>query len=509
MEEIRFKYKLLIFSTIIIMCSFLSVIYISYSFNVEVAYRRHAQQSIVDIKKSFLSDTVNNVIYNIEQKDKEVKKYYKNILNEYANNFKKYYSLAPESFLISIIEHFDNIKNKDMFTILIVDKKTNQIVYDDIPDVSKKYTDFIDQVNIKKSLSFYFVEENYEEYYIFMGIRDEYINKIVKEYISKEIHGFKFSNDVYVWVNEVLDYSGGDNYAIRRIHPNLTETEGQYLSTNTTDIKGNTPYLTELEGIKENGEIFFTYYFKRKNSHETSEKLTYAKLYEKYNWIIAMGIHLDDIQIYVDKTTTQSQQILEKTVRNITMLTFILVVISLIVLSILEKWYYKNSNRKLKEEINIDPLTKSFNRRAATKDISLAFQNYIHNNINSTIIIFDIDDFKKVNDNYGHDVGDYVLINLVNTVNNSIRSTDKLYRWGGEEFLLICQEMSQENIMHFSDKILRNASQISYGDKNNKITISIGFSCFHADDTTYENAIKRADIGLYNAKKNGKNKACM
>lgn len=68
MEEIRTKYKALIFSIIIIMCSSLSIIYISSSFDVEAAYKKHAQQSITDIKKTLLKDTVNNVILAIEQK---------------------------------------------------------------------------------------------------------------------------------------------------------------------------------------------------------------------------------------------------------------------------------------------------------------------------------------------------------------------------------------------------------------------------------------------------------
>ena len=67
-------------------------------------------------------------------------------------------------------------------------------------------------------------------------------------------------------------------------------TEGMYLSTDTADSKGNLPYLTELEGIKKNGEIFFSYYFQEPGASHASEKITYAKLYPDFNWVIAMGI---------------------------------------------------------------------------------------------------------------------------------------------------------------------------------------------------------------------------
>jgi len=108
-------------------------------------------------------------------------------------------------------------------------------------------------------------------------------------------------------VNEVLNYEGGDDYAIRRIHPNLRDTVGTKLSTNMTDVKGTTPYKTELEGVKQHGELFFTYYFKKMGSETISEKLTYAKLYKDFDWIVAMGIHLDDMNGYIDTTTGQSK----------------------------------------------------------------------------------------------------------------------------------------------------------------------------------------------------------
>ena len=106
-------------------------------------------------------------------------------------------------------------------------------------------------------------------------------------------------NDGYIWINEVINYEGGDGYAIRLVHPNLVDTEGSLLSTATQDLKGNTPYKTELEGVKRSGELFFSYWFKKKSNDLVSEKLTFAKLYKDYNWIIASGVYLDDIEIVV------------------------------------------------------------------------------------------------------------------------------------------------------------------------------------------------------------------
>ncbi len=149
-------------------------------------------------------------------------------------------------------------------------------------------------------------------YTLFVGIPQDFVDEQVKEHIAKEIHDSTYSENSYIWVNEVLNYEGGDDYAIRRIHPNLRDTVGTKLSTNMTDVKGTTPYKTELEGVKQHGELFFTYYFKKMGSETISEKLTYAKLYKDFDWIVAMGIHLDDMNGYIDTTTGQSTRIVRR-----------------------------------------------------------------------------------------------------------------------------------------------------------------------------------------------------
>lgn len=105
--------------------------------------------------------------------------------------------------------------------------------------------------------------------------------------------------DAYIWVNEILDYDGGEGYAIRRIHQSLPETVGMKLSTGMTDSEGRQPYLEELQGIKKNSELFFEYYFKRPASDEMAKKTSYAKLFKPLNWVIASGVYNEDINTYI------------------------------------------------------------------------------------------------------------------------------------------------------------------------------------------------------------------
>ncbi len=119
--------------------------------------------------------------------------------------------------------------------------------------------------------------------------------KMRKRLAAGRIRQTLLSHNGYIWVNQVLNYEGGPNYAIRLVHPNLPETEGDSLSTESTDVQGGTPYLVELEGVKAKGELFFNYWFKKKDSPQISEKITYARLYKEFDWIVASGVYVDDL----------------------------------------------------------------------------------------------------------------------------------------------------------------------------------------------------------------------
>lgn len=144
------------------------------------------------------------------------------------------------------------------------------------------------------------------------------IDIIAKQRITKAIRKLRLIDNGYIWVNQVVDFKGGENYAIRLIHPNLPETEGSFLSTHEQDIEGNQPYAAELEGVKLNGDVFFDYYFKKIDSNEIAHKMSYAKLYPDYNWIIATGVYLDDVdQLILKETERMRSTFSEQKTRSI------------------------------------------------------------------------------------------------------------------------------------------------------------------------------------------------
>ena len=141
---------------------------------------------------------------------------------------------------------------------------------------------------------------------IIIFVRQKVLDELAKEEIHNYLHAESYEGNQYVWVNEVLDMNGGSRYAVRRIHPNLVESEGEYLSTSMEDVKGNYPYKTELEGIKENGYVFHSYYFKNKVNDEIKEKFSYAQYYEPFNWIIATGESIEEVYAYAEEINTHS-----------------------------------------------------------------------------------------------------------------------------------------------------------------------------------------------------------
>ncbi len=142
-----------------------------------------------------------------------------------------------------------------------------------------------------------------------ISVKDTLLTILLKERCLNRIRKTILVDNGYIWVNEVINYEGGDDYARRLVHANLPETEGMLLSTSMTDINGNFPYQTELDGIIEDGELFHKYWFKKRDSEAIVEKLSYAKHYEKLNWIIATGVYLDDVEAIVNADLRESENL--------------------------------------------------------------------------------------------------------------------------------------------------------------------------------------------------------
>jgi len=158
-------------------------------------------------------------------------------------------------------------------------------------------------------------------------------------------------------------------------------------------------------------------------------------------------------------------------------------------------------------EAKLDHLTKIGNRRSGEQLLEKLFAAYKGENREFALFLFDIDHFKYINDTYGHKVGDDVLTSIVDSVTKDIVDKHHIFRWGGDEFLIINEQHKVDEIEDFGKKILANVSKVSIKVNGNTIypTVSMGIAIASPDKSPYVEALEQADKAMYQAKSRGAN----
>ncbi|MBN2547000.1 MAG: GGDEF domain-containing protein [Spirochaetes bacterium] len=161
----------------------------------------------------------------------------------------------------------------------------------------------------------------------------------------------------------------------------------------------------------------------------------------------------------------------------------------------------------LKKEVYTDSVTGIGNRKYAEIVLANHYNSAASSEASLGLLFIDIDNFKSINDTYGHDVGDKILAMVSSTIKGILRNFDTVARWGGEEFIVIIPDTSKDILVTVSERI-RLFVEKSWLTENNKkisVTISVGATLFNKRDTMKE-LVNRADELMYKSKKNGKNK---
>ncbi|TVS11423.1 MAG: GGDEF domain-containing protein, partial [Wenzhouxiangella sp.] len=166
--------------------------------------------------------------------------------------------------------------------------------------------------------------------------------------------------------------------------------------------------------------------------------------------------------------------------------------------------YTNFHRRRLNALVERDPLTDALNRRALSADLEEALAGAGKVGQDHALVVMDLDDFKQINDLYGHEVGDQVLVSLSQRVMQFIRRGDRFYRLGGEEFVVLLSHTDREGAEVALDKIrveLREALEMEDGP----VTVSIGVAVGQPGET-WSQWLSRADLAMYEAKRLGKDR---
>lgn len=165
--------------------------------------------------------------------------------------------------------------------------------------------------------------------------------------------------------------------------------------------------------------------------------------------------------------------------------------------------------RRISALATTDQLTKLPNRRGFDLLANQAMQEARRNQSALCVLMLDLDNFKQLNDSQGHMAGDEMLRRFANHLRNTVRKSDIICRWGGEEFILLLKDTTPEQARELAEKIIQQTEQssIHFNGVDLQITTSIGLAQLQADESL-EQVITRADRALYRAKQSGRNRLC-
>ncbi|GAB4010256.1 MAG: hypothetical protein Fur0010_02540 [Bdellovibrio sp.] len=175
--------------------------------------------------------------------------------------------------------------------------------------------------------------------------------------------------------------------------------------------------------------------------------------------------------------------------------------------------------RKLEHLVHVDDVTGLFNQRKLFKDLDEAVDRYNNFKEEFAVLFIDIDHFKSVNDGHGHLVGTQILVDMASILRNCLRETDLIYRYGGDEFVLIVRDVNLDLAKIIGHRILDTVKNSPFmarekdihedAEKVVHLTVSIGISLFPRDAKTRDDIIAQADKMMYQAKESGRGRVCL
>jgi diguanylate cyclase (GGDEF)-like protein len=316
--------------------------------------------------------------------------------------------------------------------------------------------------------------------YIFKLFNDSYefetillLHKDVFETIHENSKGLKsrqFSDEYYL-VTPTADFHNSANL-LKHLTPDMLASKYSLLEHD--DVSNLIFKVTTLQSAieEEIGEILFI-----KNLDFYTDRVKILR-----NFTIALGLTLVILSFYF----------LRKIFKDFTTTLY----------AYQDKIEVKN--RTLNRLINIDHLTKVNNRKSIETILRKEFNRAKRYGHPLSLVMIDIDDFKKINDNYGHNAGDKVLKDFAKIVSSTIRESDHIGRWGGEEFILVATETTVNDALLLAEKIRKQVSAFSFLSSE-KVSCSIGIAQLE-DQKNADLFVNHADLAMYEAKKHGKDK---
>lgn len=325
----------------------------------------------------------------------------------------------------------------------------------------------------------------------------------------------------YVFIYDLHNIEGGKDFATMLINPNRPELVGEKISDDFKDLTGKAFRKDFLQGLRLNGEAYVTYWYKKPGEEQPKQKLSYFKFYPRWNWVIAKGVYLDDLEKIIEAEKERLRESVKEGLMGFSLLFLLALTIIIIIAHFFTRGInaifieYKqvqrrhqreleHINRELHKQATTDSLTKIFNRQHFNHCLIQERDRIKRSGKKLSLIILDIDHFKRINDTHGHLSGDGVLKELVTVIQTHVRKTDIFARWGGEEFVILVLDSDRERACRLAEKLCKSVAQFSFSLRQ-QVTCSFGVTELLGDEQDVE-FINRADKALYQAKETGRNR---
>lgn len=282
-----------------------------------------------------------------------------------------------------------------------------------------------------------------------------------------------------------------------------------------SDMEGNRDangvfYVREMMRQASKGGGFVRYVFPKPQGHQNTPKLAYAEMIPGTRLWIGGGVYLDNIDAYVK---VMVDEINGETQRSVTVmavgagLVFLAsIVIILTILAVMQRTI-AHFQRRLERLATTDKLTGLHNRHSGEALFNQAVVEAQQQQSELSVILLDIDHFKRINDQYGHLAGDAVLLRCACIIRSCLRGSDIVCRWGGEEFLVILKDCGIESAVELAEKIRSTMAQTSTIWETSALCVqcSLGVAQWQYDEQR-NHLLTRADQAMYRAKNNGRNR---
>jgi diguanylate cyclase (GGDEF)-like protein len=304
-----------------------------------------------------------------------------------------------------------------------------------------------------------------------------------KQMAAETLEAARFGTDGYYWIN--------DSDGILLMNPYSKDLIGVSF-LNQQDIDGNYFFKDFIAVAKSGGGWVEYYWYKPGNIRtENFQKISYVYYFEPWDFILGTGLYIDDmrrdIKLYAVKAL---------------IITFG-VIVFLIVISLA---MVKKFMEKLEHQAIHDPLTSLYSRRLLVDTMNAMVLRHNREKNVLSVIFFDIDHFKKINDEYGHVYGDEVLSKVGKLLKDTCRANDFCFRYGGEEFLVIAFSDEDKAAEILAERIRVKIEEIRFKHKESQFSVTISGGIANRDfSEPLEATIERADGNLYKAKESGRN----